>query len=79
MGLRSHIINTLFGGHRDPLSRILLQTGDGTSPSGVTTAPVGTFLLIDYHGDATDNDVYINTSGTTTWALVYDASSLGYI
>ena len=79
MGLRRALIDTLFGGNKDPLSRIIKQTGDATSPNGVTTAPIGTFLLIDYNGDDADNDVYINTNGTTGWSLVYDASAIGHL
>ena len=79
MGLRSTLVNTLFGGNKDPLSRILKQTDSATSPNGVITAPIGTFFIIDYNGNAADNDIYINTDGSTAWSLVYDASAIGYI
>ena len=79
MSLRRQVIDTLFGGNRDPLTRIITQVGDATSPNGVTTAPIGTFLCIDFNGDAGDDDIYINTNGTTGWSLVYDASARGYL
>jgi len=79
MGLRSHLVNTLFGGNKDPLSRILKRSGTAVSPDTVVTAPIGTFIVMDYYGNAADNDIYINTDGSTAWSLVYDASSRGYI
>ena len=79
MSLRRQLIDTLFGGNRDPLTRIIKQTGSDVSPNGVTTAPIGTFLCMDYNGDACDDDIYINTNGTTGWSLVYDASARGHL
>ena len=82
MGIKSGrrtLIDTLFGGNRDPLGRIIFQVDDATSPNGVVVAPIGTFLIIDYNDNAADNDVYINTNGhatagSATWAQVYNSS-----
>jgi hypothetical protein len=84
MSLRRQVIDTVFGGNRDPLARIITQVGDATSPDGVVSAPIGTFLCIDYNGDASDDDIYINTNGhatpaSATWSLIYDASTLGHL
>jgi len=79
MGLRSHLVYTLFGGNKDPLSRILKRSGTAVSPNGVVTAPIGTFIVMDYYGNDADNDIYINTNGSTDWSLVYDASARGHI
>lgn len=70
MSLKGRLIDLMFEGYADPLSRIISQVGDGTSPDGVVTAPKGTFLIIDYVGDATNGDVYINTDGSTAWTLI---------
>lgn len=70
MSAKLDLINYMFEGNADPLSNILVQDGDGTSPNGVTTAPKGTFLLINYPGDATDKDVYINTDGSSAWTII---------
>lgn len=81
MSARSQLINTLFGGNQDPLARILHNTkGTATSPNGVVTAPIGTFYVMVSSGTAaSDDDVYINTDGSTAWSLVYDASAIGHI
>jgi len=84
MSLRRQVIDTVFGGHKDPLTRIISQVGDATSPDGVVVAPIGTFLVIDYNGDASDDDIYINTNGnavaaSATWSLIYDASTMGHL
>ena len=79
MSLRRQVIDTLFGGNRDPLTRIVQRTGTAVSPNTVVTAPIGTFLCMDYNGDDADDDIYINTNGTTGWSLVYDASSKGHL
>lgn len=84
MSLKRQVIDTLFAGRQDPFTGILKQTGDATSPHGVVAAPRGTFLVIDYNGDASDDDIYLCTVGSatgasTTWVLVYDASSIGHI
>jgi hypothetical protein len=81
MGLQTQLIDTLFGGNRNPLSNILYNTaGDATSPNGVVTAPIGTFFVMVSSGTAaSDDDVYINTDGATAWTLIYDASARGHI
>jgi hypothetical protein len=80
MSLRRQVIDTLFGGNRDPLTRIIPGTkGSATSPNGVTTAPIGTFYCMDYSGNAADDDIYINTDGATAWTLIYDASARGHL
>jgi hypothetical protein len=79
MSVRQSIIDTLFQGRQNPLDTALVQLDNATSPNGVVTAPIGTFLQIAYQGNAADYDVYINTNGTTSWSLVYDASTLGHV
>lgn len=80
MGLRTAVIDTLFGGRADPLATILKKTkGSSTSPNGITTAPIGTFMVMDYNGDNSDDDVYMNTDGSTAWALVYNAVTQGHL
>jgi hypothetical protein len=84
MGLRRQVIDTVFGGNRDPLAHIIKRTkGTDVSPDGVITAPRGTLCCMDYSGDAADDDIYLNTSttasGGTTWTLIYDASTQGHL
>lgn len=62
--------NQVFGGHKDPLRRIILQSADATSPNTVVTAPKGTFLIVEYAGDNSNGDVYINTDGSTAWVQI---------
>ena len=79
MGLRDAITETLFGGNKDPLASIIKGTkGSSTTPEANITAPKGTFYIIDYQGDDTDYDIYINDDGGTSWELIYDASVLGH-
>ena len=70
MSLRKRLIDDVFGGHEDPLTRIMLQENSATSPNTVITAPKGTFLYIDYTGNNSDGDVYINTNGVTAWTQI---------
>lgn len=79
MSLRRQVIDTLFGGNRDPLTRIIKRTGTAVSPDTVVTAPRGTFLCMDYNGNDVDDDIYINTDGATAWTLIYDASTRGHL
>jgi hypothetical protein len=85
MGLRRQVIDTLFGGNRDPLAHIIKRTkGTDVSPHGVVAAPIGTFCCMDYSGNAADDDIYLctigsATAGSTTWVLVYDASDRGHL
>ena len=80
MGLRNAVIDTVFAGNKDPLSNIIKGTkGSATSPNGVTTAVEGALLVMDYNGDDADDDVYINTDGSTAWTLIYDASARGHL
>jgi hypothetical protein len=80
MSLRRQVIDTLFGGNRDPLTRIIKRTqGTDVSPNTVITAPIGTFCCMDFSGDACDDDIYINTDGATAWTLIYDASTRGHL
>ncbi len=72
MGKVQTIIDNVFAGYQNPLGRIMVQTGDATSPNGAKTAPQGTFFLIDYKGDNSDKDVYINTDGSTTWVQIHN-------
>ncbi len=72
MSLRKDLIEYVFEGHNDPFTRIQLQTGSGTSPNGVVTAAKGVFLLVDYVGNATNKDVYINTDGSSAWVQIND-------
>jgi len=72
---KSYLIEKMFEGHQDPLSRVLVQKDDGTSPDGVTSAPKGTFLVVCYVGDATDGDCYINTDGSTAWTQINDETA----
>ena len=79
MGLRDSVIETLFGGQKDPLANIIKGTkGSATSPAGVVTAPKGTLFIIDYEGNAADYDIYINLIGTTTWLQIYDSATQGH-
>ena len=75
MSNRGKVCDLLFGGHKDPLTRIILQVDSATSPNGVITAEEGTFLLVDYHGNDADDDIYINTDGSTTWRHIHDGSA----
>ena len=70
MSVRQTVIDGVFGGCKDPLTRIDVQVDDATSPNGVVTAPKGTFLYIDYYGDDSDGDVFINTDGSTAWTQI---------
>ena len=79
MSLKACVLDTVFGGRQDPLNDILVQASSATSPNGVKTALIGTFYVMDYPSNACDNDVYINTDGSTAWTLIYDASSRGTI
>lgn len=80
MGLRNAVIDTVFGGQKDPLANIIKRTkGSSVSPNAVITAPIGTFCVMDFNGDDTDDDVYINTDGATAWTLIYDASTTGHL
>jgi len=79
MSLRRQVIDTLFGGNRDPLTRIVKRAGGSGTPNASLTAPIGTFCCIDYNGQVTDDDIYINTDGATAWSLVYDASEKGHL
>ena len=85
MSLRRQVIDTLFGGNRDPLTRIVKRTaGTDVSPSGVVAAPRGSFCVMDYNGNDCDDDIYLCTIGSdvgasTTWVLVYDASARGHL
>ena len=72
MGLKGELITHVFAGEADPFTRILLQEDSATSPNGVVTAPQGTFLLVDYVGDDSDKDVYINTDGSTAWTQIHN-------
>jgi len=72
MGLREQLITHVFAGNNDPFSTIITQVDSATSPNGVTTAPQGTFLIIDYDGDNSDKDVYINTDGSTAWTQIHN-------
>ena len=70
MSLKGKLIETVFAGNNDPFTNIMLQEDSATSPNGVVTAPKGTFLYIDYTGDDSDGDVYINTDGSTAWTQI---------
>jgi hypothetical protein len=62
-GLKGHVIDKAFGGHKNFLNKIILYDG---SPHGVVTADFMGQLCWDY----TNDNVYINTTATTTWTLV---------
>lgn len=72
MSKRGDIIRHVFAGQQDPLSKIMVQTGDDTSPNGAISAPQGTFFLVDYPNDNADKDVYINTDGSTAWTQIHN-------
>ncbi len=72
MGKRQSVIDNVFAGQNDPLSKIMVQKQDATSPNGAISAPQGTFFLIDYTGDASDKDIYINTDGSTAWTQIHN-------
>jgi len=75
MGLRRRLIETCFAGQKDPFSAIVLRTGTAVSPNGVVTAPKGTFLIMNYYGNAVDKDVYINTDGSTAWTIIHNETA----
>ena len=75
MGLRGSLIATAFAGYADPLSRIVTRVATAVSPDTVITAPKGTFLIMDYNGNAVDKDVYINTDGSTAWTLIHNETA----
>ena len=67
VGLRHKIMQTLYGGIKDPLNKITEYSG---SPNGALTAEFTGQLCWDYT-DGTD--VYINTyTSATTWVKIYD-------
>lgn len=75
MGLLGQLIATCFAGQADPLAHIITKVGSAVSPNGVETAPKGTFLIMDYNGNAVDKDVYINTDGTSAWTLIHNETA----
>ncbi|KKN42499.1 hypothetical protein LCGC14_0712600 [marine sediment metagenome] len=80
MGLRNAVVDTVFAGQKDPLANIIIRDeSTAVGPNGVVTAPEGTFCVQRYNGDAADDDVYINTDGSTTWVKIYDASVRGHV
>jgi len=78
MSARQVLIDTLFQGNKDPLSNIIVGEAEDATPEAGITAPIGTFFLVVYPGNAVDYDVYINDDGATSWELIYDASTLGH-
>ena len=75
MGKRQNVIDYMFAGQQDPLSKIIVLTGSATEPDGVITAPQGTFYLMDYNGNAVDKDVWINTDGSTAWTQIHNETA----
>ena len=75
MGLRRRLFDTCFAGCHDPFSRIVVRSATAVSPNGVVTAPKGTFLIMDYYGNAVDKDVYINTDASTAWTLIHNETA----
>ena len=75
MSLRGQLFATAFAGHKDPFTRIVQRIGTAVSPDTVVTAPKGTFLVMDYNGNAVDKDVYINTDGVTAWTLIHNETA----
>ena len=80
MGLRDSVIDTLFGGQRDPLANIIKGAkGVATDPATlVLTAPKGTLWICDYEGDVTDYDIWINTTGAALWLQIYNSDTQGH-
>lgn len=72
MSKRQNVIDYMFAGQNDPLSKIIVLTGSDTGPNGVITAPQGTFYLMDYNGNIVDKDVWINTDGANAWTQIHD-------
>lgn len=75
MSLRGQLIETCFAGQSDPFTRIITKVDSAVSPDGVESAPKGTFLIMDYNGNAVDKDVYINTDGSTAWTLIHNETA----
>ena len=75
MSLRGQLMATCFAGFKDPFTRIVTKVDSAVSPNGVETASKGTFLLMDYNGNAVDKDVYINTDGTSAWTLIHNETA----
>ena len=71
MSLERTLTDAVFAGrNEDPRKNCILQTDSATSPNGVVTAPKGWLLYIEYVGDNSDGDVYINTDGSTAWTQI---------
>ncbi len=66
------LIRYMFAGFDDPLTRIVRQSTSATTPNGNVSAPQGSFLIMDYSGNAVDHDVWINTDGSTAWTQIHD-------
>jgi len=78
MSVRADVIKNIFGGNDDPLVNIMVQEDSATDPdTGVVTAPKGTFLVMVYHGNAVDQDIWFNTGTTdrTTWTQIHDETA----
>ena len=82
MGLRDSVIETLFGGQKDPLANIIKGAkGVATDPDALAlSAPKGTLWICDFEGDVTDYDIWINTGVTddSTWDQIYNSDTQGH-
>ena len=72
MSIRGSIIHYMFAGNNDPLRNCVVRLDTAVSPNGVVSALQGTFLIMDYNGNAVDKDVWINTDGSTAWTQIHD-------
>lgn len=78
MSVKADIIKNVFGGEQDPFTRIIVQEDNATDPdSAALSAPKGTFLVMVYHENAVDQDIWINTGDTdrTTWTQLHNETA----
>jgi hypothetical protein len=75
MSYKGQLIATAFAGYDTPLKRILIRRDSAVSPDGVVSAKKGTFLIMDYVGNAVNKDVYINTDGSSAWTLIHNETA----
>ena len=78
MGKKQTVIDKVFGGNQTPFNNIIVLTGSTTDPdTGVISAPIGTFYIMDYVGNAVDKDIYINTGSAdrTTWTQIHNETA----
>ena len=78
MSKKTTVIDKVFGGNADPFVNIIVLTGSTVDPdTGMISAPIGTFYVMDYKDNDVDKDIYINTGSAdrTTWTQLHDETA----